>query len=98
MAFDEEANDEQYSALGTALLFINDQRVGQQRIKTQPGKFMLSGEGLNVGKDPGSPVSTTAYTAPFPFSGGRLREVMVDVGGEPYVDLELEAMAMMKRD
>ncbi len=53
MAFDEEANDEQYSALGTALLFINDQRVGQQRIKTQPGKFMLSGEGLNVGKDPG---------------------------------------------
>jgi arylsulfatase len=98
MAFEKEGNDEQHSALGTASLFINDQQVGELKIKTQPGKFMLGGEGLNVGKDPGGPVSTTAYAAPFPFTGGSIREVIIDVSGEQYVDLELEALAMMKRD
>ncbi len=27
-----------------------------------------------------------------------VREVIIDVSGEPYVDLELEAIGMMKRD
>ncbi len=30
--------------------------------------------------------------------GGTIKEVIVDVSGEAYVDLELEAMAMMKQD
>ena len=98
MSFDKEGNDEQRSATGTATLFINDEQVGQQSIKTQPGKFMLAGEGLNVGKDPGGPVSTTAYTAPFAFTGGAIREVIIDVSGQAYVDLELEAIGMMSRD
>ena len=59
---------------------------------------MLSGEGVNIGKDPGGPVSKTAYTAPFPFRGGNIREVIIDVSGEQYIDLELEALAMMSRD
>jgi hypothetical protein len=79
-------------------LFINDEQVGQLGIKTQPGKFMLGGEGLNVGKDPGGPVSTTAYEAPFAFTGGSIREVIIDVSGQPYMDLELEALGMMSRD
>ena len=98
MAFEKEGNDDQHSALGTASLYINDQQVGELSIKTQPGKFMLSGEGVNIGKDPGGPVSKTAYVAPFPFSGGNIREVIIDVSGEQYIDLELEAMAMMSRD
>lgn len=96
--FDEEGNNEQHIATGTATLAINDQPVGQRAIKAQPGKFMLAGEGLNVGKDPGGPVSTTAYQAPFAFTGGRIREVIIDVSGQAYVDLELEALGMMSRD
>ncbi len=93
-----KAHDEQRSATGTATLFINDEQVGQQSIKTQPGKFTLAGEGLNVGKDPGGPVSTTAYTAPFALTGGAIREVIIDVSGQAYVDLELDAIGMMSRD
>jgi arylsulfatase A-like enzyme len=98
VAFEKEGNDAQHSAVGQASLFVNGAEVGSAHLKTQPGKFMLAGEGLNVGKDPGAPVSTTAYTAPFVFAGGTIREVIVDVSGEPYVDLELEALGMMKRD
>ena len=58
---------------------------------------MLSGDGLNVGKDLGSMV-TNAYTSPFEFSGGTIKDVVIDVGGDPYVDLEKEAIGMMKRD
>ena len=42
---------------GTLTLHIRDQAVGSARIKTQPGKFSLTGEGLNVGKDGGEPVT-----------------------------------------
>jgi hypothetical protein len=36
---------------------------------------------------------------PKPFTGGgSITDVTVDVSGEPYVDLEKEAIAMMKRD
>jgi len=97
MAFEKTGNDAQFSSLGTVTLYINDEAVGEVDMKTQPGKFMLAGEGLNVGKDRGSPV-TRLYAAPFVFSGGTIKEVIVDVSGEAYVDLELEAMAMMKRD
>jgi len=98
VSFEKQGNDSQGSSLGTATLFVNDQAAGSASIKTQPGKFMLAGEGLNVGKDPGSPVSTTGYAAPFAFTGGTVHEVIFDVGGDAYIDLELEALAMMKRD
>ena len=35
---------------------------------------------------------------PWEFSGGTIKQVVVDVSGEAYVDLEKEAIAMMKRD
>ena len=65
VSFDKEGNDEQRSATGTATLFINDEQVGQQSIKTQPGKFMLAGEGLNVGKTQAAESARPTYTAPF---------------------------------
>ncbi len=98
VSFEKTGNDDQHSAVGTLSLYINDQKVDEAKIKTQPGKFMLGGEGLNIGKDPGSPVSATAYPAPFEFTGGTISEVIIDVSGEHYVDLELEALGMMKRD
>src|SRR5262249_6941957 len=42
---------------GTLTLFIGDDKVGEGKIKTQPGNFSLAGEGLNVGKDSGEPVT-----------------------------------------
>ena len=69
------------------------------RISTQPGNFSLVGEGLNVGRDPGEPV-TDDYpgSRPYAFTGGAIRHVIVDVSGEPFVDLEREAVAMMARE
>jgi arylsulfatase len=66
---------------------------------TQPGNFSLVGEGLNVGKDPGEAV-TNDYTgqSPYEFRGGTIHEAVVDVSGEPYVDLEKEAVAIGMRE
>jgi hypothetical protein len=37
-------------------------------------------------------------TRPGPFTGGTIKRVAVDVGGEPYVDLERAAAAMIARE
>jgi arylsulfatase A-like enzyme len=86
-------------ATGTLSLFIDDEKVGEGRIMTQPGNFSLVGEGLNVGRDPAEPV-TDDYpgTSPYAFTGGTIRHAIVDVSGDHFVDLELEALAMMKRE
>jgi arylsulfatase A-like enzyme len=84
---------------GTLSLYINDEKVGEGPIMTQPGNFSLVGEGLNVGRDPGEPV-TDDYPGPRPyaFSGGTIKEAIVDVSGEQFIDLEKEAIAMMARE
>jgi len=86
-------------ATGTLSLFIDDKKVGEGTIMTQPSNFSLAGEGLNIGKDPASPV-TDDYPGerPYAFTGGTIKEAVVDVSGEEYVDLEREALAMMKRE
>jgi hypothetical protein len=68
-------------------------------INLQNGKFNLCGEGLNIGRDGGAPV-TEDYSGvrPWSFTGGTISRVVVDVSGEPYLDLEKEAIAVMKRD
>jgi hypothetical protein len=78
---------------------VNDEKVGEGKIMTQPGNFSLVGEGLNVGRDPAEPV-TADYSgaSPYGFTGGTIKRAIVDVSGEQYVDLELEALAMMKRE
>jgi arylsulfatase len=84
---------------GTLSLFVDDEKVGEGTISTQSGNFSLVGEGLNVGRDPASPV-TDDYPGepPFAFTGGTIKEAIVDVSGDHYVDFELEALAMMKRE
>ena len=86
-------------ATGTLSLFIDDKKVGEGPIMTQPGNFSLVGEGLNIGRDPASPV-TADYPGerPFAFTGGTIVEAVIDLTGEEYVDLEREALAMMKRE
>jgi arylsulfatase A-like enzyme len=86
--------------IGTATLYINDQKVGELKgLATQLGKFALCGEGLNIGREGGAPV-TLDYPGkqPWAFTGGKIKQVIVDVSGEEYHDFELEALAMMSRD
>ena len=96
---EKEGEDPPGVAVGTLSLFHGDVKVGEGRIKTQPGKFSLAGDGLCVGRDSSDPV-TGDYpgAAPWAFSGGTILRVAVDVSGEPYVDLEREAVAMMARE
>jgi hypothetical protein len=74
-------------------------KVGEATIRTQPGKFVVGGEGLCIGRDSGAGV-TDDYpgTMPWSFTGGTIRRVAVDVSGDPYVDLEREAAAMLMRE
>ncbi|MFF4455199.1 arylsulfatase [Streptomyces goshikiensis] len=96
-----EKDGEVSPGLATGILSLHhgDKKVGEGRIRTQPGRFTLAGEGLNVGKDSGDAV-TADYpgTAPWPFTGGTLHRVAVDVSGDPYIDLEREAEAMLARE
>lgn len=86
-------------AEGTLTLHVGKDPVGQATIKTQPGKFSIAGEGLNVGKDTAEPV-TDDYSgdAPWPLVGGTISRVVIDVSGEPFVDLAREAAAAFARD
>ncbi len=98
-SFDKAGEDPPGVANGTLSLWQGDEKVGEGQIKTQPGKFVIGGEGLCVGRDSGSGV-TADYPGmePFRFTGGTIRRVAVDVSGEPYLDLEREAAAMLMRE
>ena len=86
-------------AEGTLTLHVGDRTVGEGRIKTQVGKFAIGGEGLNVGLDGGEAV-TDDYPgeAPWAFTGGTIKRVIIDVSGEPFVDLAKEAQMAYARD
>ena len=98
-SFDKDREDEPGVARGILSLYQGDRKVGEGRIKTQPGKFSIAGEGLTIGRDSGEPV-TEDYPGeePWSFRGGVIKRVAVDVSGEPYLDLEREAMGMLARE
>ena len=50
-----------------------------------------------MGRDSGSAVAS-AYERPFPFAGGTIERVVVDVSGDNYVDHEIEVRAWLARD
>jgi len=97
--FDKQGEDPPGVARGTLSLYHGDKKVGEAAIKTQPGKFVIGGEGLCVGRDSGAGV-TDDYPGQMPwrFTGGTIKRVAVDVSGEPYIDLEREAVAMLMRE
>jgi arylsulfatase A-like enzyme len=98
-SFDKDGEEAPGMATGILSLYHGDHKVGEGRIKTQPGKFSIAGEGLCVGRDGGEAV-TDDYpgSLPWHFTGGTIKRVAVDVSGDPYVDLEREAVAMMSRE
>jgi len=98
-SFEKDGEDPPHVATGILALYHGDVKVGEGRIKTQPGGYMIAGEGLAVGRDVGDPV-TDDYPGerPYRFTGGTIKRVAIDVSGEPYVDLEREAAAMLMRE
>jgi arylsulfatase len=95
--FEKTHEDPKFVANGTLKLYINDKVVAKGTMRTQPGKFALSGEGLAVGRDAADSVSKE-YKPPFPFHGGAIEKVVVNVTGEHVIDLELEALGMLARE
>ena len=79
--------------------YHHEEKVGGGNIQTQPGKFRLWARG-----------STSAVTAPtrsphdypasgqWAFAGGTINEVIVDVSGDPFIDIEKEAVGAFMRD
>jgi len=98
-SFDKDGEDPPGVATGMLSLYHGDRKVGEGRIKTQPGNFELAGEGLCVGRDSGAAV-TDDYPgrSPWRFNGGVIKRVAIDVSGQPYIDLEREAQAMLARE
>jgi arylsulfatase A-like enzyme len=85
------------SATGTLTLYVDTEAVGSGEVMTQPGMFGLSGSGVSVGRGNGSSVSSD-YEGTFPFSGGTVERVVIDVSGDHYVDHEKEVLAYLARD
>lgn len=84
---------------GPLTLYAGAVKIGEGRIKTQPGKFSLAGEGLNIGRDGGEPVTEDyAGDPPWALVGGTIFKAIIDVSGRPFVDLAMEARAAFARD
>jgi arylsulfatase A-like enzyme len=87
-----------HTPLGDATLYIDDEAVGSlPNVKAHPGTFGLAGASLSIGRNSGSGVSS-AYKAPFAFTGGTIAQVVVDVSDEPYESLEKELATAFAKD
>ncbi|RWC78265.1 MULTISPECIES: arylsulfatase [unclassified Mesorhizobium] len=84
-------------SLGKTTLYVNDEVVAQGDMKSQLGKFTLSGDGLCIGRDSGDAVSEK-YKSPGQFKGGTIKFVGVTVEKGQYLDLEKLAAAAMAVD
>ena len=69
--FSKTHEDPKFVANGDVALSVNDQVVANGTMRTQPGKFALSGEGLVVGRESADAVSAE-YQPPFAFRGGTM--------------------------
>ena len=97
MEFTRTGAGPNHESLGTTKLYINEQVVAEGPMRTQPGKFTLSGDGLCVGFDSGDAVSQE-YKTPGEFHGGTIQGVGVTVEQAAYEALEQEAQRAMMRD
>lgn len=97
MEFKREASGKYGESTGQMMLYINDKVVASGPMKTQSGKFTLSGDGLCVGYDSGDAVSED-YKSPGKFKGGKILFVGVTVEETQYLDLEKLAAAAFATD
>ena len=97
MEFTREKTGPHGESLGRTKLYVNDNVAAQGDMKTQAGKFTLSGDGLCIGRDSGDAVSQD-YKSPGEFKGGKILFVGVTVEQAQYLDLEKLAAAAMAAD
>jgi arylsulfatase len=97
MEFTREKAGPNSESIGRAKLYVNDKMVAEGPMKTQPGKFTLSGDGLCVGFDSGDAVSEQ-YVSPGKFKGGTILGVGITTEKAQYTDLEKEAQRAFSRD
>jgi len=97
MEFTRESAGKFGESVGKMKLYVNDKVVAEGPMKTQAGKFTLSGDGLCVGRDSGDAVSHE-YKSPGEFKGGNILGVGVTVEKAQYLDLEKEAQRAFSRD
>ncbi|WP_423059272.1 arylsulfatase [Brevibacterium linens] len=97
MEFNRLKSGEHGESVGQCTLFIDELAVAEGPMRAQVGKFTLCGDGLCVGYDSADTVSTQ-YTNPFPFTGGTIQGVGIDVSSEQYLDFELEALGAFARE
>jgi arylsulfatase A-like enzyme len=73
---------------------------GRKQFITQPGKFALSGEGFNIGRDAGQPVSSDyAGHIPYEFEGATLKKVIITIYNDAAPqDHQKEFIGMLMRD
>jgi Sulfatase len=96
-SFAKDGEDPPGVSTGLLSLFYGEDKVGEGRIKTQPAAFGLSGTDLTVGRAASNVTDDFPGRRPWAFTG-TVRTVAVDVSGEPYVDLERAAAAMIARE
>ncbi len=95
--FAKTGTAEHYAPVGTLKLYVDDDVVGEQEIKTIASRYSLCGEGLCIGYDGGDAVSGE-YEPKFEFTGGRVVKVVIDVADDAYLDVERHLSAAMARD
>lgn len=97
MEFIRDKAGKQNESLGKATLYVNEQVVAGGPMRTQAGKFTLSGDGLCIGRDSGDAVSSL-YKSPGDFKGGTIAFVGVTIEREQYLNLERLAAAAFAVD
>ncbi|MBS3028382.1 MAG: sulfatase-like hydrolase/transferase [Dolichospermum sp. DET50] len=77
-----------------------DKTKPEDKFLTQPGKFALAGEGFNIGRDAGQPVSSDYAThIPYEFEGATLKQVLVTIKNDAEtMNPEKEFQGMLLRD
>jgi len=97
MEFTKESTGEHHESLGQTKLYVDGKVVAEGPMKSQPGNFSLTGDGLCVGYDSGDAVSQE-YKSPGTFKGGTILGVGVTVEKASYEELEKIAQAAFARD
>jgi arylsulfatase len=96
--FTKERMGENREGIGPARLYIDDEMVAEQEIRTVMGHFSLCGEGLCIGYDSGDAVSSEYAGDRFEFTGGTIVKVVFDIADDAYIDVERHLAAAIMRD
>ena len=96
--FTKEGMGKYREGMGPLKLYIDDQLVAEEQIRTILGHFSLCGEGLCIGYDSGDAVSSAYAGSKFEFTNGTINKVVFDIADDAYIDIEAHMAAAMARD